>query len=115
VERLAPAEQAALAAAQGERPDPILTAVPQIDTVGYITTTAGTLAAGFVIGWLTGRFSPTFERLQLDLVSDCLGAVDRPQRPRPDCTCATTRGYADQAADAAPFQPPGHWPDPVWL
>ncbi|MEA1672649.1 ThiF family adenylyltransferase [Nitrospirillum sp. BR 11163] len=115
VERLAPADQAALAAARGERPDPILTAVPQIDTVGYITTTAGTLAAGFVIGWLTGRFSPAFERLQLDLVSDCLGAVDRPQRPRPGCSCTTTRGYADQAADAAPFQPPAHWPAPVRL
>lgn len=110
-ERAPPAAQAAMAQAHGERPDPILTTIPQIDTVGYITTTAGTLAAGFAIGWLTGRFSPQFERLQLDLVSDCLGAVERPQRRRSDCRCGNVRGYADQAAASAPIKPPPHWPD----
>jgi molybdopterin-synthase adenylyltransferase len=102
--------QADLAIAAGERPDPILTAVPQIDTVGYITTTAGTLAAGFAIGWLTGRFSPRFERLQLDLVSDCLGAVDRPQRRLPECSCGRIRGHADQGQAYAPITAPDHWP-----
>lgn len=108
--RLDAAAQAALAVAAGERPDPILTALPQIDTVGYITTTAGTLAAGFAIGWLTGRFSARFERLQLDLVAESLGAVDRPQTARPHCVCRRVRGHADQAADAAPIAVPGHWP-----
>lgn len=111
--RLDTGAQAALAVAAGERPDPILTALPQIDTVGYITTTAGTLAAGFVIGWLTGRFSARFERLQLDLVAECLGAVDRPQTARPHCICRRVRGHADQAADAAPVVVPAHWPPVV--
>ncbi|WP_158915228.1 ThiF family adenylyltransferase [Caulobacter sp. S45] len=105
------AAQVALAIANGERPDPILSAIPQIDTVGYITTTAGTLAAGFVIGWLTDRFSPNFERLQLDLVVDCLGAVERPQRRQVNCSCGDTRGHADQALAVAPVVPPAHWPD----
>jgi len=109
-ERAQPAEQAAMATARGERADPILTAIPQIDTVGYITTTSGTLAAGFAIGWLTGRFFPRFERLQLDLVMDSLGAVDRPQRRRPGCICGTVRGHADQAKGSAPIVPPPHWP-----
>lgn len=104
------AAQVQLALAAGERPDPILTAVPQIDTVGYITTTAGTLAAGFAIGWLTGRFSAAFERLQLDLVSDCLGAVERPQIARADCVCRRVRGHADQASSAAPITPSPYWP-----
>ena len=108
--RASASEQAALAQAVGERPDPILTAIPQIDTVGYITTTAGTLAAGFAIGWLTGRFSPDFERLQLDLVAHCLGAVDRPQSRLPECRCGRVRGHADQAASDAPVQCPPHWP-----
>lgn len=108
-ERLSAQAQAQAARARGERPDPIATAIPQIDTVSWITTTGGTLAAGFAIGWLTGRFAPRFERLQLDLVSDCLGAVDRPQRPRADCVCNRTRGFADQAADTAPVAPPAHW------
>lgn len=110
-DRAEPAIQAALAVARGERADPILTAVPQIDTVGYITTTAGTLAAGFAIGWLTGRFSPQFERLQLDLVMESLGAVDRPQRRRTNCQCEMNRGHADQADHAAPIVPPSHWPE----
>jgi molybdopterin/thiamine biosynthesis adenylyltransferase len=109
-ERAQPAEQAAMAVAQGERADPILTAVPQIDTVGYITTTSGTIAAGFVIGWLTGRFFPRFERLQLDLVMDSLGAVDRPQLRRAGCSCGMVRGHADQAKEYAPIAPPPHWP-----
>ncbi|KAA2244262.1 ThiF family adenylyltransferase [Salinarimonas soli] len=111
-ERLTAAQQAAEAIARGERPDPIATAIPQIDTVGYITTTAGTLAAGYVVGWLTGRFDPRFERLQLDLVAESLGAVDRPQRWRPDCACGRVRGQADQAIDPPPVQPPPHWPEP---
>lgn len=109
-ERASAQAEAVEAIARGERPDPIATSIPQIDTVGYITTTAGTLAAGFVIGWLTGRFDPAFERLQLDLVAECLGAVDRPQARRPDCICGRVRGFADQAADTAPVVPPAHWP-----
>ncbi len=108
-ERLSAQAQAEAARARGERPDPIATAIPQIDTVSWITTTGGTLAAGFAIGWLTGRFDPRFERLQLDLVCDCLGAVDRPQRAREGCVCTHTRGFADQAADTAPVVPPPHW------
>ncbi|MGJ3263272.1 MAG: HesA/MoeB/ThiF family protein [Salinarimonas sp.] len=108
-ERLSAQAQADAARDRGERPDPIATAIPQIDTVSWITTTGGTLAAGFAIGWLTGRFDPRFERLQLDLVSDCLGAVDRPQRARAGCVCTRTRGFADQGADTAPVVAPPHW------
>lgn len=108
--RLDAASQVAKAVAAGVRHDPILSAIPQIDTVGYITTTAGTLAAGFAIGWLTGRFDPKFERLQLDLVSRNLGAVDRPQVANPDCHCARSYGHADQSDSAPPISAPAHWP-----
>jgi molybdopterin/thiamine biosynthesis adenylyltransferase len=108
--RLDPAQQVAIAKSTGVRHDPILSAVPQIDTVGYITTTAGTLAAGFVIGWLTGRFEPQFERLQLDLVSPWLGAVDRPQVGNPDCCCARLRGHGDQCEWEPRIHVPAHWP-----
>jgi tRNA A37 threonylcarbamoyladenosine dehydratase len=108
--RLDPAGQVAKAAAAGVRHDPILSAIPQIDTVGYITTTAGTLAAGFAIGWLTGRFDPKFERLQLDLVSRNLGAVDRPQVADSRCHCTRSRGHADQSELAPAISAPAHWP-----
>jgi molybdopterin-synthase adenylyltransferase len=108
--RLDPARQVEIAKAAGVRHDPILSAIPQIDTVGYITTTAGTLAAGFAIGWLTGRFEPRFERLQLDLVSPWLGAVDRPQSAKPDCACVRLRGYGDQCEWSPCIRVPAHWP-----
>lgn len=109
-ERVSAQEEARLAIARGERPDPIANAIPQIDTVGYITTTAGTLAAGYVIGWLSGRFDPPFERLQLNLVAEELGAVNRPQGFKEGCSCLGIQGHADQALAAAPFVPPAHWP-----
>jgi molybdopterin/thiamine biosynthesis adenylyltransferase len=108
-ERVSAQEEARLAIARGERPDPIANAIPQIDTVGYITTTAGTLAAGYVIGWLSGRFDPPFERLQLNLVAEELGAVNRPQGFKKGCACQGIQGHADQALGAAPFVAPAHW------
>jgi molybdopterin/thiamine biosynthesis adenylyltransferase len=108
--RLDPVQQVERARATGVRHDPILSAIPQIDTVGYITTTAGTLAAGFAIGWLTGRFAPQFERLQLDLVSPWLGAVDRPQIANPECCCVRLRGYGDQCEWDSGIRVPDHWP-----
>lgn len=84
-------------------------AISQIDTVGYITTVTGTLAAGYVIGWLSGRFDAPFERLQMNFVADCLDVTNRKQIPRADCTCRRVRGWADQGAESS-FEPPAHWP-----
>ena len=84
--------------------------VPQIDTVGYITTVSGTLAAGYAIGLLTGRFAPPFERMQMNLVAPLLGVTDRPQDFSPNCDCRRARGLGDLGADYAPFAVPPHWP-----
>lgn len=83
--------------------------VPQIDTVGYITTISGTLAAAYAIGWLTGRFDPPFQRMQMNLIAEGLDVTDRPQRHDPTCGCRQVRGLGDLAAAAVPFPVPGHW------
>lgn len=108
-ELMSEAERAALRAAAGETP-PEAEDIPQIDTVGYITTVSGTLAAGYAIGWLTGRFDPPFERMQMNLIADCLDVTNRRQAHDPACQCRALRGMADQGAQAAPFTPPDHWP-----
>ncbi|CAH1655396.1 Molybdopterin/thiamine biosynthesis adenylyltransferase [Chelatococcus asaccharovorans] len=83
--------------------------IPQIDTVGYITTVSGTLAAGYAIGWLTGRFDPPFERMQMNLIADCLDVTNRPQKHDPDCKCRQSRGLGDLGGELAPFAVPNHW------
>jgi molybdopterin/thiamine biosynthesis adenylyltransferase len=51
--RLAAAE----ARDRGENPDPYWQEESQLNTVGYLTTAAGAMVAGYAIGWLTGRLS----------------------------------------------------------
>lgn len=101
--------QAIKEAAQGDDVPPEAHEIPQIDTVGYITTVSGTLAAGYAIGWLTGRFDPPFERMQMNLIADCLDVTNRPQKHKPDCTCRHVRGLGDGGEAMAPFAIPDHW------
>lgn len=83
---------------------------PQLNTVGYLTTTAGALAAGYIIGWLTGRFTPPFTRLQMNLVAPFLDVTDVDDTPRSDCACRLGLGWADQGAAGALVTSPWHWP-----
>jgi molybdopterin/thiamine biosynthesis adenylyltransferase len=84
--------------------------VPQLNTVGYLTTAAGALAAGYAIGWLTGRFGPPFTRVQLNLAAPLFDVVEVEQDARPDCLCRRSRGTADQGTVDALISPPSHWP-----
>lgn len=83
---------------------------PQLNTVGYLTTATGALAAGYAIGWITGRFDPPFSRLQLNLVAPYFDVTDFDQTPRPHCACRRVRGWADQGNADALITAPAHWP-----
>jgi len=106
---------AAAAAERGEDPDPYWRGMPQLNTVGYLTTTAGAIAAGYAIGWLTGRFDPPFGRVQLNFVGRFLDVADADGDSRPDCSCHRARGWADQGAAEALITAPEHWPRAVEL
>ncbi|WP_342363822.1 ThiF family adenylyltransferase [Terrarubrum flagellatum] len=110
IELLSPEEREAKRAALKVTRGPDPTETPQIDTVGYITTVSGTFAAGYAIGWMTGRFDPPFQRMQMNFVAEGLGVTDRPQKKRANCRCAGLRGSADQGADRALVSAPSHWP-----
>ena len=115
-ELLAPAEyerrraEAVSAVARGESGDQYWRAERQLDTAGYLTTQAGALAAGYAIGWITGRFDPPFSRLQLNLTAPGLEVIDIDNKPREACSCRRTRGWADQAKIDAFITAPSHWP-----
>jgi molybdopterin/thiamine biosynthesis adenylyltransferase len=105
---------AAAAEGRGERPDPYWRAEAQLNTVGYITTVAGALAAGYAIGWITGRFEPPFSRLQMNLSAPFLDVTDVDRDARPSCSCRRARGSSDQGEADALITAPKHWP-PVEL
>lgn len=85
----------------------------QLNTVGYITTAAGAIAAGYAVGWMTGRFEPPFSRLQMNLSSPYLDVTDDDRSARPTCPCRRVRGWADQGAADAMITAPRHWPIPI--
>jgi hypothetical protein len=74
---------------------------------------AGSLAAGYTIGWLTGRFDPPFSRIQFNLVSQFLDVQEIDDVNRPDCSCGRARGWADQGIADALISAPPHWPRPM--
>jgi hypothetical protein len=90
-------QEAQQASEKGENPNPYWSGLPQLNTVGYLTGTAGALAAGFAIGWITGRFDPPFERLQMNLVAKLFDVQEVDQTPRDFCACRRVRGWADQS------------------
>ena len=104
---------AASAEAKGEDPNPYWKSIPQINTVGSVTTTIGALAANYAIGWITGRFAPPFARLQMNLIDPLLGTVECDRSRSEDCTCQRVRGWADQGAIEAVISAPTHWPRPI--
>lgn len=107
-------DAAAAANERGEDPHAYWREEPQLNTVGYLTTLAGALAAGYVIGWLTDRFAPSFSTLEASLLVPSI-AVVRHEAPDADCSCQAGRGWADQAAHLAQVSAPSHWPEPVRL
>lgn len=98
------------AIARGEKPDPYWLHQAQMNTVGYHTTAVGALAAGYAIGWITGRFQPPFSRLQMNLVGHLFEVSDQDQSPRPECRCRKARGWADQGRAHSLISAPTHWP-----
>ena len=108
------AAAAAEAEIRGDDPDPYWQRERQINTVGYLTSAVGAMLAGYAIGWLTSRYDPPFERLQMNFVAPFLDVTDLPQEQRSECGCARFRGWADQASADALVSTPSHWP-PVLL
>jgi tRNA A37 threonylcarbamoyladenosine dehydratase len=98
------------AIARGEDPNPYWTGLPQLNTVGYLTSIAGAMAAAYAIGWITGRFDPPFTRMQMNLVAKYFDVQDFDQTARGFCACRRVRGWADQAQVDALITAPTHWP-----
>lgn len=98
---------------RGEDPNPYWADAPQLNTVGYLTGVAGSMAAGYALGWLSGRFDPPFSRIQLNLVAKYLDVQEVNHPRRSSCSCSQSRGWADQGLADALISAPPHWEKPT--
>lgn len=101
------------AKANGGDPNAYWVDVPQLNTVGYLTTTAGGLVSGYCIGYLTGRFSMAKNRIEVNLGSDGITIVEKKEVAKASCNCKKLLGCADQDNSAILISPPLHWSDVV--
>ncbi|MDD5141785.1 MAG: ThiF family adenylyltransferase [Verrucomicrobiales bacterium] len=87
--------------------------VPQLPTVGYLTTNAGSLAAGYAINWLVGSCDLPHSRFQFDIGQPEFGFAVINRKRSASCACGKIIGHGDQG-DAEITKPP-HWPRPIKL
>lgn len=88
---------------------------PQELTVGYLTSLAGSMAAGYAQHLLTGAGQMPHRRFQFDIGWTKLGVVTDERERNPECSCGRTIGYADQARADRSVSRPSHWKAPVWV
>jgi len=102
-------EQLAEQSQEGKNPDAYWVRPRQLHTVGYLTTTAGALAAGYAEGMLTGAFEAPHSTLQFDIGQPRFGVVAPPRQYEPGCSCSLRQGWADQARAFRNVSLPKHW------
>lgn len=68
-----------------------------LTTVGYLTTTVGSLAAGYAIQWLTGVAKMPSSRFQIDVGQPHFGFLEIPRENDSSCNCQNQMGWSDQA------------------
>lgn len=88
---------------------------PQLNTVGYLTTLAGSLVISYTIGYLTGRFDMNVNRVELNLSRHGIQVVEKNEEFDADCTCGFHKGVSDQDISAVMISAPQHWPKPTFL
>lgn len=103
-------ELARLAEIRGDNPDGYWRRPRQLHTVGYLATTAGAMAAGYIEGWLTGTFRPPHPTFQFDLAQVRLGVVAPPRIRSAECSCGRHVGWGDLARSYRNVALPSHWP-----
>jgi tRNA A37 threonylcarbamoyladenosine dehydratase len=102
--------EAGRAAERGDDPDQYWRRRPrQLHTVGYLTTAAGAMAAGYAEGWLTGTFDLPHDSFQFDIGRERLGCVAPPEARKAGCRCGLLLGWGEAARSYRNVTIPSHW------
>jgi hypothetical protein len=94
---------------RGDDPDMYWRRNRQFHTVGYLTTVAGAVAAGYAEGWLTGAFQFPHSSFQFDIGKERFGVVAPPRGSSTECSCQKYRGWGDAASPYRNVLRPPHW------
>jgi hypothetical protein len=78
---------------------------PQLPAVGYPTTTAGAMAAGYALNWLLRTATMPHQRIQFDLGIPEFGFVSAEAKHRAACGCLRWLGHGDQGERAVTMPP----------
>jgi molybdopterin/thiamine biosynthesis adenylyltransferase len=97
------------ASERGDDPDMYWRRSRQFHTVGYLTTIAGSLAAGYAEGWLTGAFRFPHSSFQFDISQERFAVVAPPRSGSMECSCQKYRGWGDVASQYRNVVRPPHW------
>ena len=109
-ERAQRQREAERAAERGDDPDQYWRNRPrQLHTVGYLTTTAGAMAAGYAEGWLTGAFEMPHPSFQFDIGRERLGCAAPPEARKPGCRCGAILGWGEAGRSYRNIALPRHW------
>jgi molybdopterin/thiamine biosynthesis adenylyltransferase len=102
-------EAAVEAQQRGEDPHGYWRDVPQLNTVGYLTSAAASLGAGCAIGLATDAFSLGFERAQWTYFATPIEALAWHEPRKPDCFCGRIEGIGAQRPEEHMVNCPLHW------
>ncbi|BBO34174.1 ThiF family adenylyltransferase [Lacipirellula parvula] len=115
-ERATREEQAREAVKRGDDPDQYWRGNQrQLHTVGYLTSTAGSMAAGYAMGMLTGAFEMPHSTMQFDIGQQRFGFVAEPRSQRALCNCSKHVGWGDAARPFRNVGLPRHWEKRAFL
>jgi hypothetical protein len=82
--------------------------LPPVPAVGYLTTAAGALTAGYGLNWLLGTAVMPHQRMQFDPGHPEFGFVGLEHARQPKCACARYLGHGDQGERSV--TKPEHFP-----
>lgn len=68
---------------------------PPLPTVGYLTTAAGSLVAGYALNWLLGTAEMPHGHFQFDIGAPEFAFVADTTKRRATCSCTLHQGYGD--------------------
>jgi hypothetical protein len=98
------------AAARGGDPDQYWRQqTRQLHTVGFLTTAAGAMGAGYAEGWLTGTFTIPHSTFQFDPSKTRLACVAPPRDRIEACSCNRLLGWGEPARSYRNVCLPSHW------
>jgi tRNA A37 threonylcarbamoyladenosine dehydratase len=78
---------------------------PQLPSVGYLTTCAGALAAGYALNWVLGTSEIPHDHFQMDVGRANFGFVPIDSEANLKCACQQFRGHSDQG-ELSIYMPP---------